>query len=39
MKLADHALAAGARLIPGRVCIAGVACRRLRRVDDPGESR
>ena len=38
MKLADHALAAGARLIPGRVCITGIACRRLRRVDDAGAS-
>ena len=38
MKLADHALAAGARLIPGRACITGIACRRLHGVDDSGAS-
>lgn len=38
MKLADHALAAGARLIQRSVSITGVACRRLRLVDDSGAS-
>ena len=38
MKLADHALATGARLIQLGVCITGIARRRLRRVKDSGAS-
>jgi hypothetical protein len=38
MKLADRTLAAAARLIQIGVCIAGIFCRRLRRVDDAGAS-